>query len=274
MSDVNRNATAQAAGSGKAVGPFSFTVSEGVATVLFDRPPVNSFSYDTYLNLETIAEQLENDPSVKVVVLRAAEGARAWCGGADVNDFVEMDYERRKERYVVVNAAVQRFYALEKPTIAAISAHAVGIGVLLAAVCDMRIAAETATFSCPEIDYGLVAGSAKLLNYLGVPEALVREMGYTGGRISAERMLAVGFVNDVVVRDEVDARADALAKVIAGKSLPALQARKFAYVNHEQLGWFEAYQLAQGRSALLVASADSQEGVRAFLDGRKAVYDQ
>jgi enoyl-CoA hydratase len=256
------------------IGAFSYTVSEGVATVLFDRAPVNAFSYDTYVDLEALVAALEEDAGVKAVVLRAPEGARAWCGGADVNDFVEMDYDRRKERYVVVNAAVQRFYALEKPTVAAISAHAVGIGVLLAAVCDLRIAADTATFSCPEIDYGLVAGSAKLLNYLGVPEALVREMGYTGGRISSERMLAVGFLNDVVTREQVDARAQALAATIAGKSLPVLQARKFAYVNHEQLGWFDAYQLAQGRSALLVASADSQEGVRAFLDGRAAVYEQ
>jgi enoyl-CoA hydratase/carnithine racemase len=252
-------------------GPFSVTVADGVATVLFDRPPVNSVAYATYGHLEAVLERVEGDDAIRVMVLAAPEGARAWCGGADVNDFVEMNPERRKERYVVVNAAVQRLYAVQKPTIAAISAHAVGIGVLFAAACDLRIASDAAGFSCPEIDYGLVAGSAKLLNYLGVPEALVREMGFTGGRIPAGRMLAAGFLNDVVPRERVDARALELARTIAAKSMPALRARKRAYVEHEQLGWFDAYRLAQGLSAELVALGDSKEGVQAFLDNRAPV---
>jgi len=247
---------------------FAVTRSAGVATVTIDRPPVNAFAADTYLQLTDVLASLAAADDVKVVVLSAADGARAWCGGADVNDFVGMNGDRRRDRYTIVNDAMRLLQSFPRPTIAALSAPAVGIGVLLAAACDLRIASASATFACPEIDYGLVAGSAKLLSDLGVPESLVREMGFTGRRVSAQRMMAAGFLNDLVEPAALGGTVARLAQTIAGKSLPALIARKQAYVEHEGMGWFDAYRLAQGLSATLVESADSQEGVSAFIEGR------
>lgn len=251
--------------------PFTLSVTNGVALVTFDREPVNAFALSTYEALDAMIDTIEADDEIRVVVLTAPETARCWCGGADLNDFVGMDPVRRKQRYGVINSIIPRLYAMEKPVIASITSRTIGIGVLLAAVCDIRIAADDATFSCPEIDYGLIAGSSKLLNYVGLPESLVREMAFTGGQVTAARMMATGFLSDVVARGEVLSTALAMAGVIATKSMPALRARKKAFVAHEQLGWLDAYKLAQGLSSELVALRDSQDGVEAFLEGRSAV---
>jgi enoyl-CoA hydratase/carnithine racemase len=156
--------------------------------------------------------------------------------------------------------------------IAAVSGHAIGIGMILAATCDIRIAADSAEFACPEIDFGLVAGGAGLFAALKMPEGLVREILYTGRRISAAELSAAGFINRVVPADRVLPVAQELARTIAAKSLPALKARKLTSNALEGLTWRDAYLLAQGASASLTAGADGQEGVRAFLEGRTPRY--
>lgn len=248
--------------------PFTVQVTGGVAVATLDRPPVNAFDLATYEALGRLVDDLTDRSDVSVLVLAARTDARCWCGGADLRDFRGMDEDRRRERYKIVNAAIPRLQAARLPVIAAITGPAIGIGVLLAAACDLRIAAEDAAFACPEIDFGLIAGSSRLLNYLGVPEALIREMAYTGQRVSSRRMLAAGFLNDVVDRDQVLPRAVELAESIAGKSRPVLQARKQAFVEHEQLGWLDAYKLAQGLSGQLVALPEARAGVERALGDR------
>ncbi|WP_211593288.1 enoyl-CoA hydratase/isomerase family protein [Microbispora sp. H10836] len=251
-------------------GPFRLEVSNGIATTSFDRPPVNAFDLATYQALSDLVEHLEQRDDARVVILTAPDHARCWCGGADLRDFVGMDQAGRAERYTFINQVIPRLFELERPVLAAITGDAIGIGVLLAAVSDLRIASESAAFSCPEIDYGLIAGSSRLLNYLGVPEALVREMVYTGRRMTAKSMYSAGFLNYVVPAAEVLPTAMSLATEISAKSLPALRARKRALIAHERMGWFDAYQFAQQLSGGLVSHHESQEGVRAFLERRQA----
>lgn len=252
-------------------GPFRLEVAAGIAVATFDRPPVNAVDLSSYQALRRIVDEIDGAEDVRVLVLTGSPSLTSWCGGADLNDFVGIDAAGRRERYRFINETIPALHDLDRPVIAAITGHAIGIGVLLAAVCDLRIASRDALFSCPEIDYGLVAGSSRLLNYLGLPEALVREMTYTSARLDATRLLTAGFLNSVVPREDVLGTALALARVIADKSLPALRARKTAFVQHQELGWLDAYRLAQRASAELVELDDSRDGVNAFLNGRPSV---
>jgi enoyl-CoA hydratase/carnithine racemase len=252
------------------LGPFRVEVDEGVAVATLDRPPVNAFDLATYASLGDLTDLVATSDDIKVLVLTAPESARCWCGGADLHDFVGMDTARRKKRYEHINAIVPRFAALPKPVIAAITGHTIGIGMVLAAACDLRIASRDAAFATPEVDYGLVSGSSKLLNYDGLPEALIREMAFTGRRVPAHRLLSAGFLNEVVPGAAVLPAAMDLARAVASKSLPVLMARKQAFVGQEQLGWLDAYKLAQGLSGELVALRDAGEGVQAFFDERAA----
>ena len=253
----------------KVIGSFELTVGDdGVALVVFSRPPVNAVSLSVYEDIGVLVDTIEASANVRVVVLSAPPTARAWCGGADLKDFVGMDTARRKERYAFINDRVPGFFRMERPVIAAINGHAIGIGMILAALCDMRIASSEAQFACPEIDYGLVAGGAGLLALLKMPEAKVREMLFTGRKFTALELEPTGFFNYVVPRHQVLPKALELASLIARKSLPAVRARKLASVALEGRTWMEAYLDAQALSADLVAGEDSGEGVRAFLEHR------
>ena len=255
------------------IGAFTVQVDEaGIASTLFDRPPVNAVSLEVYGDLGRLVEHVESSEDIRVVVLRAASGARAWCGGADLNDFVGMTTERRKERYDFINAQLPRFYQLDRPVIAAIEGAAIGVGMILAALCDMRVAANDAKFACPEIDYGLVAGGGGLFVHVNMPLAKVREMAFTGQAFTARELEPTGFFNYVVARDQVIPRAMDLARKIASKSLPAIRARKLTGSSLQTRSWMDVYLDAQSRAGVLVAGDDAGEGVRAFLDGRPAQY--
>jgi enoyl-CoA hydratase len=255
------------------IGALEVNVSDdGVALVVFSRSPVNAVSLSVYEDIGRLVETIEADSRVRVVVLTAPDDARAWCGGADLNDFIGMDTARRKERYQFINERLPGFFRMSRPVIAAINGHAIGIGMVLAGLCDMRIAAENARFACPEIDYGLVAGGAGLFALLKMPEAKIREMLFTGRKFTARELEPTGYFNYVVPRAEVGEKALAVARLIARKSLPAIRARKIASVALEGRTWMDAYLDAQALSAELVAGKDSGEGVRAFLERRRPKY--
>jgi enoyl-CoA hydratase len=252
-------------------GPFHLeTDAAGVGLVIFGRPPVNAFSLAVYEALGELTDAVSGSEDVRVLVIGAPDGARAWCGGADVRDFVAMNAERRKERYEFINASLPRFAALDRPVIAAVNSHAVGFGTILAGLCDLRVAADSATFACPEIDYGLVGGGAGLFSALNMPEAVIREMLYTGRRFSAAEMYRCGLLNYVVPVADVMTKSVELAHAIARKSLPALKARKLVFTAIEGLTWHEAYLTAQEASGRLVGGPDAEEGVKAFLEHRPA----
>ena len=99
-------------------GSFTLEVEAGIGLVTFERPPVNSFRISTYEELLALTEHLETSRDVRCVVLSAGKQSRCWCGGADVNDFANMDKESRAERYEFVNAGIPRFAKLQRPVIA------------------------------------------------------------------------------------------------------------------------------------------------------------
>ncbi len=254
-------------------GAFTLDVAEdGVALLRLDRPPVNAVSVAVYEDLGRVVDHVEASASIRAIIWVASGDARAWCGGADLHDFDGIDVEGRKARYAFINAQLPRFYRLDRPVIAAIRRPAIGIGMILAALCDMRIAAEDAVFACPEIDYGLVAGGAGLFAHVNMPEAKVREMLFTGARFTARELEPTGFFNYVLPSDEVMPRALEIARRIAAKSLPSVRARKVASARLEGMSWSQAYLDAQTLTAELTAGSDGGEGVRAFLDGRAPDY--
>lgn len=253
---------------GEALSFGAFTVdlrANGVALVMFDRPPANALALETYEDIRRFAEHVAIDQRIKVIVLAAPESARAWCGGADLNEFVGMTAARRRDRYDFINECLPRFHRIDRPMIAAIRKPAVGVGVMLAGMCDMRVVSETARFACPEVDYGLIGGSAGLLATLRMPEAKIREMVYTGRAFTARQLESTGFFNYVVPDVAVLPLAMDLADHIATKTLPALRARKLASLMFEGPEWMEAYLDAQEKSSALVEDPRSNAAVQAAL---------
>lgn len=249
------------------------TDSRGITVVTFDRPPVNAVSFEVYPDIRDLCEQIESTDDTRVVVLTSPPNARAWCGGADVRDFLPLDHASRMARYAMINECLPRFYNLNRPVIGALNSHAVGVGLVLAAFCDMRVASRDAFFACPEIDRGVLAGGGSFFTRLNMPAGRIREMIYTGRRFMAEELQEnTGFFNYIVPKDQVMPKAIELAASVAGKSLAALKANKLCNNASETMNWIEAYKLSQAKSADLTITKDAKEGIRAFLEKRKPKY--
>jgi enoyl-CoA hydratase/carnithine racemase len=249
------------------------TDADGVTVVTFDRPPVNAFSTDVYRDFIDLVDVLEADAATRVVVLTSPDGARAWGGGADLNDFLALDYERRLARYALVNQCLERFYNLKRAVVAAVNNHAVGVGLVLATLCDIRVASRDAFFSLPEIDRGVLANGGGMFFRLNMPQGVIREMIYTGRRFMAEELVHAGVFNYIVDKRDVLPKALEVARLIAKKSLPAIEANKAAInLGERQTYWLDTYRATQRTSAQLTVGDDAKEGVRAFLEKRDPVY--
>ena len=251
---------------------FRLEEADGIGVATFERLPVNAFSYDAYRELGALMREVEASETIKVLILTGAPRARAWVGGADLQDLLACDPVTRKERYALINEMLPRLYHLDRPVIAAINGPAVGVGTSVASYCDIRVASRKAFFAKPEIDRGVVASGGIQLMRVGLPAGFVREMIYTGRRVPAEEMQARGFIDHVVEPEEVMNKAMEIARLIATKSLPSLKANKICNNAVEGLPWLEAYQLTQEYSARLTGGMDAKEGIRAFLEHRQTQY--
>jgi len=236
--------------------------ADGVAIATFFRPPVNAFSIAEYRALGDLITHIEGDPAIRVLVLAAPDAARAWCGGADLRDFEGITTATRAERYAFINSVLPRFHKLDRPTIAAINNAAIGLGMLLAGLCDFRIAAGSAAFAVPEINFGLLSGGAGRFAALRLPDSKLREMMYTAARFTATDLEPTGFFNYVVEKHEVLQRALALAEQLAAKDPAAMRARKRDTLELEGMAWLAAYERSQRASGDLVENDASRSGVR------------
>jgi enoyl-CoA hydratase len=244
-------------------------IADHIATVTIDRPPVNAVDPTTLSEIGIAFRSLGEDRDVRVAILTGA-GTRAFVGGADLR---AIDSDRtagppgpQLDRGLIAREAFWAIRECAVPVIGAINGPAIGAGLALAAVCDMLLASEHATFGTTEINVGLLGASAHLSLMVGRHKA--RELFFTGELISATELHELGAVRKVVAADELMTEARALASVLAAKSPIALRLAKDAMNRVEFLPLMEAYRTEQDYTARLLAFEDSAEARAAFLDKR------
>lgn len=222
---------------------------------------LNSLNSATLRRLREAAQEVSQRP-LKVVTLRG-EG-RAFCAGAD---FALLGGEEGPPFQVgeLGREMTEAVEAIPAVTIAVLHGAVVGGGVVLAACCDLRVAAEDTYFSIPEVDVGLPlgwAGVPRLMREIG--PALTRELVMTCRPFTAEEALRAGFVNRVAPAAQLEAAADELAEVLCAKSAYALRTVKRTISEAaEQLApaWGRS-----GDSRLLAGAAQDPESRRAMDD--------
>jgi 2-(1,2-epoxy-1,2-dihydrophenyl)acetyl-CoA isomerase len=215
-----------------------------VATVVLDRQSrLNALDVPTRRALIAALRALAADPAVRAIVLTGT--GRAFCVGQDMSS--EEELSRADETIAATyNPLVQTIAALPQPVVASVNGLAVGAGMGLALACDLRLAADSASFSCTFGKVGLVPDSA-------VSWHLVRELGYarafalaTSGRaLPAAEALALGLVNEVVpAADLADRAAELAAQLAAGPAhafaLTKQQFRAVTEISFEALLAMEA----------------------------------
>lgn len=243
-------------------------VDRGIALVRLDRPPVNSFNREMYSQMRRTFRRLSDRADLRSVVLTG--NGKVFCAGNDVNDFVDLNIDQSSEYLANVRIAFAQLFDCPVPVIAAINGSAVGTGIALTSLCDIRIASETARFALPEIDVGVLGGSKHVMRI--APQGLTRKMMYTGVRVTAAEALAVSMIDEVVPVDQVLDRALELANTIAEKSPSAIRLAKKGLNRVENMTLNEGYEYECTLTTEVRRSAEASEGARAFLEKRRPSY--
>jgi len=248
-------------------------IDNKIANVTINRPKyLNALNRDTLLEIKNVFEILGQNEDVKVIILTGS-GDKAFVAGADIHFMQSMN---SLEGYNFARLAQNALMAIQdcpKPVIAAINGYALGGGNEIAMACDLRIASENAKFGQPEINLGITpgfAGTQRLPRLVGKTKA--KEMIFTGEMIDAAEAYRIGLVNKVVPATELINEAQKMAEKIAAKSAVSLMLAKSAIdVGFEtDLNTGSLYEAKI--FGLCFATEDQKEGMKAFLEKRKAVF--
>ena len=224
-------------------------IDGAVATVTIDRPPVNALTIDSYREITGVFKVLGAREDIGCIILVGA-GTRAFCAGFDFRQFAAAGAkEDDPARPAILRGMFEAIRNAPVPVIAAVNGPAIGAGCVLAAVCDIRIAVETARFGLPEIDFGRIGGAAYLAPLLS--SGCLRRMVFTGQPLSARQALQEGLVGEIVAPEALLETSLSLATVIAGKAGPAVRQMKAALEGLAGLSVTEGYRLEQEHSLRL-----------------------
>jgi 2-(1,2-epoxy-1,2-dihydrophenyl)acetyl-CoA isomerase len=252
--------------------PFTalrYEVADAIATITLDRPEaLNALTIPLKLELLAALRSVARDRSVRAVILTGA--GRAFCAGQDLKERLEPDAPplevELRERYNPIISAMRR---LDQPIVGAINGVAAGAGASLAFACDLRIAAEGASFVLAFDRIGLVpdSGATWFLPRLVGP-AKAAELALLGESLSAADAERFGLVVKVVSADDLAAEARSMAARLASLAPQALALTKRALERSWSVGLEAALEDEAYRQGIAGATADHTEGLAAFLDKR------
>lgn len=251
---------------------IKITHDDGIATVCLDRADkLNALSGEMYQELADAFTALNNDDSVRVVLLTGA--GRAFCAGGDVGSMGNFDVVSGRKRSKGHHRMILALHHLEKPVIAAVRGPAAGIGASMALACDLIIASETAYLLMAFKNVGIPPDGGAiyfLTQHLGLARA--KEIVYSARKLPAAEARDMGLISKVVPDDQLEAASLALAREIAGSATYALTLAKrmfqYMYVpTLEQLLEMEVLAISGARM-----THDHVEGVTAFKEKRKPQF--
>lgn len=250
------------------------TAENGVCTVKLNLPEVrNVLGHKMREELKDFFNEVKNNDGVKVIVL-TGEG-NAFSAGGDLSALKGLDAVSGRKRLQLGHEMIRSIVTLEKPVIAAVNGVAAGAGVSLAVACDMIIARQSAVFIQSFSKVGLIPdlGSIYFLpRLIGRQRAL--ELMFLGEKISAEQAQAIGIVNRVIEDELFTDEVYKLANQLAEGPQMALGLMK-KLVNRSLLNDLDqSLELEGFAQALCFESENFKEGVNAFFEKRKPIFNQ
>jgi E-phenylitaconyl-CoA hydratase len=242
-----------------------------IAYITLNRPEVlNAIDPETLEQLSAIWSDFRDDPNLWVAILTGA-GDKAFSSGVDLVKLSQLQAEGRLENFESTSA-IEAPLMIWKPVIAAVSGYAIGMGCTLALACDIRIAADTASFAYTEVVYGVPVSIGTLWLPRRVPFGLAMEMLLTGDRINAEEAYHIGLVNKVVPLAELMPTAERVANRICENAPLAVWATKEHAIRGMGMPLEQGRRLGRLLLDSVLSSEDAKEGPRAFAEKRKPIY--
>ena len=248
------------------------TKENGLGIVTINRPDVlNARNNELSNEMYDMFTAIENDPEIRVVILTGT--GKSFIAGADIREIMELGSVQVEAFLIMARRARDRIYGCKQPVIAAINGFCLGGGLEVALCCDLRIASETATFGLPEINLGIIpagGGIARLVKLIGMARA--KEMIFTGDTCDSQAALKMGFLNQVVPSGKLMDGAKAMAARLLSKSSIALNYAKKSCNSGVDMSLAAATDMDENYFCRCFASEDQKEGMRAFVEKRKANF--
>lgn len=250
---------------------------DGVAEVTLNRPGNrNSMTEDVFSGLRDALQRIHEEQELRCVIITGV--GRSFCAGADFKSEIQRGgdregYKAPNERSMAMYEPFLGILNIEVPVIAAMQGHAVGGGLGLGLVCDIRIANEEARYGANFTRLGLHPGMATtyfLPRLVGIPRAA--EWLFTGRLVSGEEAAREGLANYAVPGDEVLAKGREIAAEIAGAAPLAVRWTKRSL--YRGVGWDprSAAEMEAHAQSRTVETEDAKEGIRALLEKRAPVF--
>lgn len=245
----------------------------GVATLTLNRAErFNPLSSAMIAALSTELDQVASDQKVGVVVI-TAEG-RGFCAGHDLKEMRahagDLAWQRRL--FDDCSRMMTRLTELPQPVIARVHGIATAAGCQLVSMCDLAVAAETATFALPGVNIGVFCSTPAVGVARNVGRKRAMELLLTGELIDAPTALAWGLVNRVVPAEDLDAELRHFTDVILARSAATIRMGKAAFYQQIERPLAAAYEITGETMACNMALEDAAEGIDAFLQKRPAAW--
>ena len=249
----------------------SLEVSDQVATLLLQRPPMNALNRQMQTEIREAAQEIATRRDIGAVVLYG--GPKVFAAGADIKEMSDMSYQDMLLASADLQDAFTSVARIPQPTLAAVTGYALGGGCELALCCDMRVAGESAKLGQPEILLGIIPGAGgtqRLPRLVGPSRA--KDLIFTGRHVDAQEAMEIGLVNAVVPDDETYDSALAIAKRLANGPALALRAAKESVDRGLDTDLATGLDIERVRFAGLFATDDQKIGMQAFVEKRPAEF--
>jgi enoyl-CoA hydratase len=254
--------------------------SDGVMILTMNRPEAgNSLSPQMLVKMAEAWYEFRDTRDLRVAILTGT-GEKDFCAGGDLKLTMPLVTGARKPEdewdhklvgnFTLFTDAILRGFELYKPVIVAVNGNALGGGTEMTNACDLRIAAEHATFGTPEAKVGLLPGGGSISRLpRQIPYAKAMEILLIGDPINAREALQLGLLNYVVPKEELMNKALELARKLADNGPLAIRKIKEGVVRTSGVPLHEALKIEDEVSAVVMMSKDAREGPRAFKEKRK-----
>ena len=249
------------------------TVSNGVATLTLNRPErFNPLSHQMISAIQAELDAIAGDSSVRVVIL-AAEG-KGFCAGHDLKEMRAHTDDKSWQQglFDTCSRMMIALTEIPQPVIARVHGIATAAGCQLVSMCDLAIAADTATFAMPGVNIGVFCSTPAVGVVRNIGRKRAMEMLLTGEPIDAATALSWGLVNRVVPESRLDAEIRRFADIILSRSSAAIRFGKQSFYGQIDRPLGAAYEVASKVMACNMLLEDAAEGIDAFLLKRPASW--
>ena len=222
-------------------------------------------------------EEASKDKNVKVIILSST--GKVFCAGHNLKDLnsKRSEPDRGKSYYdkIFKNCSILMMNITKnhKPIIAAIDGIATAAGCQLIASCDLAYSSDKAKFATPGVNIGLFCSTPMVPLSRNVSKKAAMEMLLTGDLIDANKARQIGLVNDVFSSDQLMQKVLEVAQKISSKSMKTLKIGKKAFYKQREMSLQDAYDFTSTVMVENMLNKESEEGIRAFLDKRKPIWD-